>query len=90
MRLIVFAPKPFEIKPLCPNDICALYGISQHILNKWLSDMEDLGEPIANMYNIAQVTKIIQRYGVPGHFIKLISDDERDNTEQFETIRKAA
>lgn len=90
MKKIVYAPKPFEVKTFNKEELALLYKVSCHILNLWLEDIEDLGIAKGGVYNIDQVLKIIQRYGVPGQFVKLITDEEANETESTRMYKHAA
>jgi hypothetical protein len=62
--------KPFELKPYNKKQLCLLYGISLHILNRWLKRINaELGKPIARLYCVNQVKIIVKHFGIPGQVV---------------------
>lgn len=62
--------KPFEIKPYSHAELCVLYGVSKHVLRKWVKAIEaKLGNRNGWFYNNQQVKTIIENYGIPGQIV---------------------
>lgn len=54
------------LKPYSKKELCALYGISDKTLIKWLQPFADeIGERIGRFYNIVQVRIIFKKLGIP-------------------------
>jgi hypothetical protein len=61
-----------EIKPYSSKDLTQMYGISPYVLKVWIKPIEEeLGERVGSLYNIRQVTKIFETFGVPGREIEI-------------------
>ena len=58
--------KTVALKAYNKKELQALFGISLHILNKWIDSIADkLGSPVCGLYSVKQVQMLIDRFGVP-------------------------
>lgn len=49
------------------KELCKIYQISDKTMRKWLAPfIDEIGERRGHIYNVAQVTIIFKRLGVPG------------------------
>lgn len=56
----------FEIKPYNTKQLCAFYGISRYIFNKWVFEFkEELGPQIGRLWTIQQIKTIIKHLDKP-------------------------
>jgi hypothetical protein len=49
---------PKEVKPYSKTELANMYGISVHVFNIWIDEIQDLGEYKGRMYTPVQVQKI--------------------------------
>jgi len=70
MTKVIQMARPFVLRPYSKKELRTIMGISKHVLNTWLKAIEgELGLPIAGLYSVKQVLKIIEHYGVPGQVV---------------------
>ncbi|MBA2611321.1 MAG: hypothetical protein H0U95_05065 [Bacteroidetes bacterium] len=63
---IVVMEKPFEVRPYNKKEMYKQMNVSKYIFTKWVKALEPtLGRVLGGVYNVRQVTLIIETYGVP-------------------------
>lgn len=58
-----------EVKPYSMKQLCEIYQISDKTMRKWLHPFADqIGKRQGHIYNVAQVSIIFAKLGVPSRF----------------------
>ena len=70
MTKVIVLEKPFVLKPYSKKELSNLMKVSVYVLGTWIKAIEaEVGKPLAGVYNIIQVKKIVDTYGIPGQIV---------------------